>query len=104
MNEINKIVSPFAPATLLKRHKAKVVFALGLSVIFLVSGYLMSDDLFFKQLIRSNRITTPEEAFAFVQSQVVYPSSPEMKTISGLTPRYMLTQKSICGVMRALFC
>jgi hypothetical protein len=77
----------------LKRHKLKVIFAVGLFVVFVVGGYLLSDDLFFKRLIRSNRITTPEEAFAFVESQVVYPPPPEMKTISGLTPRYMLTQR-----------
>jgi len=73
MDERNNIRAAVDPARLFKLHKAKVVFVLGLFVIFVVSGYLLSDDLFFRQLIRSNRITTTEEAFAFVQSQVIYP-------------------------------
>ncbi|HKO61317.1 MAG TPA: hypothetical protein VJV03_09170 [Pyrinomonadaceae bacterium] len=74
-------------------RKSKLILFLGVVLIFfLLSGYLMSDDLFFNQLIRANRITTPEEAFAFVQSQTD-PVATGVSAQSGLTPRYMLTQR-----------
>ena len=85
------------PAMLLKRHKSKLIVASGFILIFAVSGYLLSDDFFFSQLIRSNRITTPEEAFAFVESNT-RPAGKGLEPISGLTPRYMLTQR------KYLFC
>ncbi|HZH32440.1 MAG TPA: hypothetical protein VEY11_16875 [Pyrinomonadaceae bacterium] len=76
----------------MKLRQSKVIFAAGLILVFVVSGYLLSDDLFFNQLIRSNRITTPEEAFAFVGSNTL--SAPKsMASVAGLTPRYMLTQR-----------
>jgi hypothetical protein len=93
MDMTNSKGSSSEPAMLWKRHKAKVIFVLGFIVIFVVSGYLMSDDLFFKQLIRSNHVTTPEEAFVFVGSNVIYPPPKDMKPIFGLTPRYTLTQR-----------
>jgi len=37
-------------------------------LIFIVSGFLLSDAFFFERLIRRNNITTPEEAFAFVNN------------------------------------
>jgi hypothetical protein len=77
---------------LLKPRRSKVILASGFILAFLVSGYLLSDDLFFNQLIRSNRITTPEEAFAFVESHT-RPAREGMPAISGLTPRYMLTRR-----------
>jgi hypothetical protein len=48
MDETNNIRASFDPVRLFKRDRAKVVFVLVLFVIFIVSGYLMSDDLFFK--------------------------------------------------------
>ena len=68
------------------------MLAAGFILIFLVSGYLLSDDLFFNQLIRANRINTPEEAFAFVQSNT-RPAPEGLEPIRGLSPRYMLTQR-----------
>jgi hypothetical protein len=93
MDESDGKRASFEPAMLLKKHKSKLIFALVFVLVFLVSGYLMSDDLFFRRLIRDNRITTPEQAFAFVESNVVYPPPKHMKAINGLTPRYMLTQR-----------
>lgn len=60
--------------------------------LFAGSGHLLSDDLFFNRLIRSNHITTPEEAFAFVGSNT-YPPPKGLVPIPGLTPRYMLTHR-----------
>lgn len=76
----------------LRRHKTKIIIALAALALFVGSGYLMSDDLFFARLIRSNNITTPEEAFAFVGRNTYNPPS-DMPAIYGLTPRYMLTQR-----------
>lgn len=81
----------------LKSQKSKLIFALGFALVFVVSGYLMSDDFFFNLLIRSNRLKTPEAAFAFVQSHT-HPATGDMQSISGLTPRYMLTRR------KYLFC
>ena len=93
MDESDGKRASFEPALLLRKHKSKLIFALVSVLVFLASGYLMSDDLFFRRLIRDNRITAPEQAFAFVESNVVYPPPKHMKTINGLTPRYMLTQR-----------
>lgn len=76
-----------------RQHKSKVILILGFVVVFVASGYLMSDDLFFRRLIRANRISTPEEAFIFVQSRTIFPPPTEMENIAGLTPRYMLTER-----------
>jgi hypothetical protein len=77
---------------LLKPRRSRVILASGFILAFVASGYLMSDDLFFNRLIRSNRINTPEEAFAFVESNT-RPAPKGLAPISGLTPRYMLTQR-----------
>lgn len=65
------------------------------TVVFLImSGYLLSDDFFFNELIRMNRITTPEEAFAFVMNNTSRPA-PDMKLTTLTTPRNMLTRQKI---------
>jgi len=69
-----------------------MIFASGLTLAFVVSGYLLSDDLFFNRLIRSNGIDTPEEAFAFVVGNT-RPAPEGLPPVRGLTPRYMLTQR-----------
>jgi len=94
MDETDSVGPSFLFTMLLKLEQSRVVFALGFILIFLVSGYLLSDSLFFNQLIRSNAISIPEEAFAFVE-QNTRPATKDVKSISGLTPRYMLTQRKI---------
>jgi hypothetical protein len=61
-------------------------------LLFLASGYILSDDLFFKRLIWQNNITTPEEAFAFVDKHTDYPLK-DMYPVLMSTPRKMLTQQ-----------
>ena len=60
--------------------------------IFIMSGYLLSDDSFFSDLIRKNRISTPEEAFAFVENNT-YRLTEDMKVTLLTTPRNMLTRQ-----------
>ena len=76
----------------LKSAKVKLLVALALLVCFVPGGYLLSDDFYFNRLIRENRITTPEEAFAFVGRNTY--RAPE-GTQPGLvtTPREMLTRQ-----------
>lgn len=58
----------------------------------IVSGYLLSDDFFFNQMIRSRHINTPEEAFYYVENNI-RPPTEGLQPIPGLTPRYMLTKR-----------
>lgn len=57
---------------------------------FLISGYLLSDDLFFSRLIRKNKITDPEQAFAYVEKHIY---NPGLSIVPGLSPRYLLTER-----------
>ncbi|HEY0005208.1 MAG TPA: hypothetical protein VGB17_10410 [Pyrinomonadaceae bacterium] len=76
-----------------KRLRSKLFFAAALALlVFIASGYLLSDALFFKRLIKQNSIRTPEEAFAFVDQSTDYPAK-DMKLALGATPRYMLTEQ-----------
>lgn len=59
--------------------------------IFIISGYLLSNAFFFKQLNYSNLITTPEEAFKYVNDNIY--KTGDRPPIYGLTPKYMLTQR-----------
>ncbi len=76
----------------------KVIFIVGVVVVlFVASGYRLSDNYFFKNLIRENQITTPEQAFAFVVNHTE-PASLEMNLTPLTTPRHMLTRQKV------LFC
>jgi hypothetical protein len=76
----------------LRRHKTKIIIALAALALFVGSGYLMSDDVFFRRLVRSHQLTTPEEVFAFIGRNTFNPPD-DMPAINGLTPRYMLTER-----------
>ena len=65
--------------------------------LFVASGYRLSDNYFFKNVIRENQITTPEDAFAFVEHNT-NPASFEMNLTLQRTPRNMLTKQ------KYLFC
>lgn len=52
----------------------------------------MSDDSFFSDLIEKNRISTPEEAFSFVESSTIRPPA-DMQIRLFTTPRNMLTRQ-----------
>ena len=70
---------------------------LSAALLFIVSGYLLSDAFFFKRLVYQNDITSPEEAFAFVVSNTGIPdlrSPPPLE----YSPRLMLTKQ------KNLFC
>lgn len=71
---------------------AALVFAL--LVVFFASGYWLSDDKYFSDLIESNHLQTPADAFAFVSEKTVFVTgnpAPEPYT----TPRYMLEKKNL---------
>ena len=82
----------------IKSFHSKLLAILAIaSLLFIGSGYLLSDDLFFKRLIRQNNITSPEEAFGFVDKNTDYPTK-DMNLILMYMPRNMLTQQ------RHLYC
>ena len=80
---------------------------------FFSSGYLFSDDLFFKKLIIKNNIQTPLDAFEFVNNHTkdregdnLQPGQIATHTLEtdketrlylqpGQTPRYLLTQRHV---------
>src|ERR1044072_8462754 len=69
--------------------KLLVVMMVGI-VLFLASGYLLSDGYFFRKIIQSNQIKTPEQAFEYVVSNT-QPASMSMGLTLLTTPRNMLT-------------
>src|SRR2546430_1191540 len=94
MDETDSVGQSFLSTMFLKLERSRLVIALSFIFIFLLSGSLLSDSFFFNQLIRSNAITNPEEAFAFVE-QSTRPATNDVKSIRGLTPRYMLAQRKM---------
>jgi hypothetical protein len=58
--------------------------------LFFALGYVMSDALFFKQLVRENNIHTAEDAWNFLESRA---STKDSAITAGLSARYMLTAK-----------
>jgi hypothetical protein len=61
-------------------------------VTFLSTGYFLSDDFFFENLIAQNHLTTPEDVFRFVHAHTSYPAEG-MKVVLASSPRYMLTRQ-----------
>jgi hypothetical protein len=71
--------------------KLKLIVALIFigAIVFFVSGYRMSDDRYFGDLIQEHKIKTPEDAFAFVNQNTVFVTGePTLELYT--TPRYML--------------
>ena len=66
--------------------------ALSAVLLFIVSGYLLSDAFFFRRLVRQNDITSPEEAFTFV---ITHTGVADTRSHPPLTysPRLMLTEQ-----------
>ena len=79
----------------MKLIKISVLATLIFSAVFLISGYFLSDDYFFDQLIRSNQISTPENAFQYLSDNIEFAGECGVKPIYGLTPRYMLQRKHL---------
>lgn len=71
------------------------VYVLTLVTAFLVtSGYLLSDDRYFADIIKTNSIDSPAKAFDFVKRNTEFVTgnpTPEMYC----TPRYMLEKKRL---------
>jgi hypothetical protein len=73
--------------------RSTLIIGVILAVIaFVLTGYLLSDDRFFENLIAQNHIETPEDAFRFVHANTSYPAE-DMKVVVGSSPRYMLTEQ-----------
>ena len=77
---------------LLRRWKPITLLLVFFITIFVVGGYLLSDDSFFNELIYKNRISTPEEAHAFVENNTYRPTEGMRVTLL-TTPRNMLTRQ-----------
>ena len=71
----------------------KVLIVVGLvsSTLFILSGYMLSDDKYFYDLAQENHIDSPEKAFQYVNNEIEFVTGnpPEPYT----TPRYMLRKK-----------
>jgi hypothetical protein len=75
------------------RLRLALVTGLGVVfVLFVITGYLLSDDLFFEKLIAQHHITTPEDAFRFVRAHTRY-ADEHVNVVVGSSPRYMLTEQ-----------
>lgn len=72
--------------------KALTIIILIFITVFAVSGYLLSDDKYFNDLIKENHIDTPEKAFQFVTENIEYVSD-NPTPVPFTTPRYMLRKK-----------
>lgn len=66
--------------------------ALLVVLFFVVSGYLQSDAFFIKRLVRRNKITSPEGAFAFVIDNTGIPDLRRPPALE-YSPRLMLTRQ-----------
>lgn len=82
-----------------KKFSRRVLFLSPLcaALFFVVSGYLLSDAFFFKRLVHRNKITSPEEAFTFVNSNTGVPDPRHHPPLT-YSPREMLTRQ------KYLFC
>ena len=60
--------------------------------VFFVSGYWMSDDKYFGDLIKENQIKTPGDAFAFVNQNIVFVTGEPASELY-TTPRYMFQKR-----------
>ena len=67
------------------------------TLLFIVSGYLLSDAFFFKRLVYQNNITSPEGAFTFVIRNTGIPDLQSPPPLE-YSPRLMLTEQ------KDLFC
>lgn len=81
----------------MRRKKAAVICMGSLLLFFSISGYLLSDDYFFRQLIRKENIHTPTDAYHFVIQNTMIPTEMDVPR-PGHTPRYLLTKQ------KAVYC
>ena len=58
---------------------------------FVGIGFLLSDAVFFKQLVQRQHITTPDDAWSFLGPRIHPPRGTP--PVPGLSARYMLTQR-----------
>lgn len=69
-------------------------------VFFIVTGYLWSDDVYFRKIILENNITSPEKAFEYVVGNTIAKVddiiNPEYNTFPRhYTPRFLLTKVKV---------
>jgi hypothetical protein len=76
----------------MKKPVLLTVIVLFFTVLFTVSGYLLSDDKYFNDLIRAINIDTPEKAFQYLKGRIEFVTD-NSAPIPNLTPRYMLEKK-----------
>ncbi len=78
----------------MKKLKTLTVFGLVFAATFIVSGYWLSDDKYFNDLIRGNHIDSPERAFDYVARNTDFIQG-NPAAISYRTPRYLLEKKHL---------
>lgn len=88
-----KVLNLFRNFSLINMQLITTIFGI-LFLIFVVSGYWLSDDKYFSDLIKTNQIETIEDSFRFVSNSIEFPGSEEMVGIP-MTPKYMLQQKYV---------
>ncbi len=75
-----------------RRWKSVTLCLVLFTVLFITSGYFLSDRAFFSELIHTNQVSTPEEAFAFVGNNT-FRATKDMQLTALTTPRNMLTRQ-----------
>lgn len=76
-----------------KKLKLIVAVVFVLLTAFFVSGYWLSDDRYFDDLIVINHLETPEDALAFVNKNTDFNQVPD--PIPFTTPRFMLQRRHL---------
>jgi hypothetical protein len=78
----------------MKKLKLFAFFGLVFIIVFTVSGYWLSDDKYFNDLIKANHINTPEKAFDYLNENIKF-ASGNPPVVPNTTPRYMLQKQHL---------
>jgi len=76
----------------MKKLKLLTIFGLIFAASFVISGYWLSDDKYFNDLIRENQIDSPDQAFEYVKRNIEFVQN-NPAPVPYTTPRYMLGKR-----------
>jgi hypothetical protein len=81
--------------------KQFIFFTLGAIILFCASGYFLSDDRYFNQIISDNNISSPIDAFNYINLNTSNPDSSDESKQEWehimqpyQTPRHILTNRN----------
>ncbi|MGI8556359.1 MAG: transglutaminase domain-containing protein [Pyrinomonadaceae bacterium] len=78
----------------MKKLKILTIISLIFTTVFVVSGYWLSDDKYFNDLIKQNQIGTPKAAFEYVNRNIDFVQG-NPTPVPYTTPRYMLAKRHL---------